>query len=135
MGAVENEDECVFLAAFENGAHGFFRASRMQDEQRLNVYGSEGVLAWTLCGDRLLGKRPDQAEFDELPVPEAVAQATMVSQFRANIANDTNLPPTFYDGVEAQEVIEAVIQSAERGCWVPVPTASQPECHQGQTQS
>jgi predicted dehydrogenase len=134
MEAVQNEDECMFLAAFENGAHGFFRASRLQDEQRLGVYGSEGVLVWTLGGDKLLGKRSGQGEYDELPLPKVVAQTTIVSQFLANIVNDTDLPPTFCDGVRAQAVIEAVIQSAEWQCWVPVPTRSQPDCHQGQTQ-
>jgi len=132
---VENEDECVFLATFENGVPGFFRASRLQDEQRLGVYGSHGVMVWTLRGDKLLGRRDGQVEFDEIPVPRGVAQATIVSQFTANILNDTALSPTFYDGVKAQEVIEAVIQSAERGCWVPVPTRSQPESHQVQMRS
>jgi predicted dehydrogenase len=126
LGAVENEDECVFLATFENGAHGFFRASRLQGEQRLAVHGSEGVLVWTLGGDKLLGRRSGQGEYDEFPVPKAVAQATIVSQFLANIVDDTDLPPTFCDGVRAQAVIEAVIRSAERRCWVQVPTRSQP---------
>jgi hypothetical protein len=57
MGAVENEDECTFLATFECGAHGFFRASRVRSARRLLVAGSQGEFLWRLDRDRLLEKR------------------------------------------------------------------------------
>jgi predicted dehydrogenase len=119
-GQVENEDDCVFVSSFENGAYGVFWASRMQSEQRLVVYGSKGTLAWRLNGDKLLGKRGDAAGSEEIPVPAGAAVPTIVSQFVAGIQADSERPPSFYDGLKAQEVIEAVLQSARERRWVSI---------------
>jgi predicted dehydrogenase len=120
-GPVENEDECVFVASFENGAHGVFWASRMQDEQRLSVYGSQGVLTWHLRGETLYGRRSGHAELEPIPLPTNAAAPPFVSRFVASIRDGVERSPSFYDGLKAQEVIEAVLQSAHEQRWVPLP--------------
>jgi predicted dehydrogenase len=118
---VENEDECTFLATFECGAHGFFRASRVRAEQRLLVSGSRGELLWHLDEDRLW-KRPDgQSAFVEIELPEKAHALTFVDPFVQDILRDTGLGPSFYDGLRAQAVIEAVLASAADGRWTSVP--------------
>ena len=42
----------------------------------------------------------------------------MVSQFLANIRDGSDLPPTFYDGLKVQEVIDAAVQSHKESQWV-----------------
>jgi hypothetical protein len=48
----------------------------------------------------------------------------VISQFRGDylfidsILEDRQISPSFYDGLKAQEVIEAAIESDQRGCWV-----------------
>jgi predicted dehydrogenase len=45
----------------------------------------------------------------------------MVSQFAANILNGTSLPPSFHDGLRAQEVMHAVDLSSKERRWVSLP--------------
>jgi predicted dehydrogenase len=123
MGAVETEDECTFLAVFENGAHGFFRASRVRSEQRLLVAGSEGDLRWHLDGDRLEMRTAKQTQYDAIERPELAEQVTFVDPFVRGIQSSKELGPSFYDGAQAQEVIDAVLTSAERGEWIRLPLA------------
>ena len=128
---VENEDDCLFLAAFRNGAHGLFWASRMHDEQKLTVYGSQGVLTWYLKGDALYGKRGEGAQLDGIPLPVEAAAPTIVSQFVNSIQDGVERSPSFYDGLKAQEVIDAVVQSAHQRRWVHVSAARRCATEQG----
>jgi predicted dehydrogenase len=118
MGLVENEDDCVFTASFENGAQGAFWASRMREEQRLSVYGSHGVLTWHLSGDKLYGKRNGGAKLEPISLPRSAAAPPFVSHFVASVRDDVERSPSFYDGLKAQEVIEAVLRSAEQQRWM-----------------
>jgi predicted dehydrogenase len=121
MGAVENDDECVFCARFECGAQGMFRTSRLENDGGLRIGGSEGVLVWEGIGKGLLRRKRGVRAFTEIEVPDDPGAATMVTQFISNIRNDTDMSPTFYDGMKAQGVIDAAMQSAEKGCWVSLP--------------
>jgi predicted dehydrogenase len=126
MGIVENEDECAFVASFEGGAHGVFWASRMQDEQRLSVHGSQGVLTWRLRGDKLYGRRSGQAKLEPIALPANATAPTFVSRFVAGVRDGVERSPSFYDGLKAQEVIEAVLQSAREQRWAPLSATEHP---------
>jgi predicted dehydrogenase len=126
MRTVENEDECTYLARFENGAHGVFRASRVQHQQRLEIFGTRGALRWHLQGDRLWSKLEGQPDYIEIRVLRPARQLTFVHPFAQDIREDTSCGPTFDDGVKAQAVIEAVLRSASEGRWVPVPELGWP---------
>jgi predicted dehydrogenase len=126
MARVENEDDCAFMASFENGAHGVFWASRMHDAQRLSIYGSEGALTWHLMGDELYGRRSGHAQFDPIPLPADGAAPTFVDHFVASVQDGVERSPSFYDGFKAQEVIEVVLLSAQQQHWVPLSVAKRP---------
>ena len=96
------------------------RASRLQRGNTIRVEGSKGAYVWDLKSAKLMGRRHDEAQYTEAPVPDSITSGTMVTQFLANIRDDTNLPPTFYDGLRAQEVIDAVVRSTEERRWVEV---------------
>jgi predicted dehydrogenase len=118
---VENEDECTFLAIFECGAHGFFRASRVRAEQRLLVSGSHGELLWRLDEDRLWKRPGGQSAFIEIELPQKAHALTFVDSFVRDILRDTDLGPSFYDGLRAQAVMEAVLASAVDRRWTSIP--------------
>jgi predicted dehydrogenase len=125
MRAVENEDECTILARFENGAHGFLRASRVRSGQRLLVSGARGELLWRLDGDRLWARRVPDAEYVEVELVKETNLPTFVDPLLHDIAYGTDLGPSFYDGVQAQAVMEAVLAFGRNGHWAPVPRAEQ----------
>lgn len=117
LGQVDNDDECLFLASFANGAQGYFKSSRLYGgEWGIKVYGSRGILAWE--GNTLQGKQQGEETFSTIEVPALDPAPTIVTQFVANILNDCDLSPTFYDGLRAQEVMDAVTISAEQQRWV-----------------
>jgi predicted dehydrogenase len=119
-GIVDNDDQCVFWATFEGGAQGVFRASRLDEDWSLRISGSRGALAWE-GPDKLLGKRKGEQDYAKIEVPDDSPAATMVTPFIANVRDGTDLPPTFYDGMKAQEVLDAVIRSAQERCWISLP--------------
>ena len=59
-----------------------------------------------------------------IDVPEVETPATIVTQFVDNIRDNTDLAPTFFDGVRAQEVMAAVSLSAQESRWVSLPLES-----------
>ena len=123
VGEVENEDECTWLATFACGAHGFFRSSRVRSEQRLLLSGSQGALLWRLDGDRLWERSGGQHTFVEVELARAAPRATFIDPFVRDVGRDTELGPTFLDGVRAQEVMDAVLISAVERRWTAVPVA------------
>lgn len=117
---VENDDTCLILATFDTGAHGIIRASRLQCINTIRVEGTHGTFSWDLQSTRLLRRRPDEDQFTEIPAPEWITPSSMATRFLANIKNDTDLPPTFYDGLRVQQVIDAVVRSAQERRWIAV---------------
>ena len=120
-GIVDNEDECNLIAEFDRGAHGFLRASRFYADRSIRVCGSLGELLWAPPGGGLFARRGSEEQFSKVPVPHPVEKRNMITQFVTNIRENTNLPPTFIDGVKAQEVIEAAMISADEKRWVNLP--------------
>ena len=118
IGDVENDDVCTVMVLFENGAHGIIRASRMQRFNTIRVEGSLGVCTWDLQNRILMHRSHRQEHYTEVPVQSGTTSPSMYTQFLANIRDDTDLPPTFYDGLKVQEVIDAVVKSAEDKRWV-----------------
>ena len=80
--------------------------------------GSKGEIRYDLITGVLLGKVDGSKEFNEIQIPDMKNTPTMVTQFVKNILDDSDLPPTFLDGLKAQEVMEAAIISAEKMKWV-----------------
>jgi len=115
---VDNDDEAIFLARFENGATGLFKASRVNSDPKTRISGSNGVLYRDFERDLLMGKHPGDRAFSEIAVPERDPEETIVSQFMRNLRDDTDLGPTYYDGMKNQAVIDAVARSSAEKCWV-----------------
>jgi len=114
-------------------------------EQHIVLHGQGGTLeadqAFTFAGGGsggvIHGARGDSQRFEMLPVPDALwgdversnsfsalfsgvflKQSVADRQFIDAILDDQPVAPSFYDGLKAQEVIEAAPQSHAQGVWV-----------------
>jgi predicted dehydrogenase len=138
-------DAASLLVAFENGTQGTIEVSAVAhigdrgQEHHLRLYGESGTLvrAESFSGGELVGARGNEEKMQILPVPDdlwrgvdrtqsqfaqwmQVFQAHPVAdrQFIDAILEDQPIEPSFYDGFQAQRVIDAAFQSHERGEWV-----------------
>ena len=119
-GPVENDDVCQLLLRFENGARGSIRTSRLHQEQSIRVDCERTSYRWQMSGDRRLTERSSAAEYAPVEMPEPSGNDTIVTTFLNNIRRDEDEPPTFRDGLAAQLVIDAAVESNDSGRWVEV---------------
>ncbi len=145
MGEVTVDDTTSFLAEFENGAVGTFEATRFASGRKnynsFEIYGSKGSLCFNFESmnelwyfsredmDYTQGFRRILATEESHPYISAWwppghiigYEHTFVNQladFLKCIAEDTTPEPNFYDGLRNQQVMDAVMESAEKGAKV-----------------
>ncbi len=144
-GKVDVDDAAVFLTRFECGALGTFEATRFApgglNKNAFEINGSEGSIRFNLerIGELEVFSRHDKAGqqgWKTIQVTDA-AQPYMAAYWPGGhhigwehtfinslydmmcaITNDTEIRPSFRDGVYVQRVLEAVLKSAETGVWV-----------------
>jgi predicted dehydrogenase len=140
------EDHCAVLAQLVDGTHVAFDVSRVAHgvtEQALDVFGSLGTLSYrhrragvgwwdgTLMasegGGPLRPVRPHEApalpagdDSDPLDIVGRATIAPLVARFLESIESGVTASPSFADGVRAQIVLDAVLESAARRAWVDV---------------
>lgn len=122
-GQVENDDVCQLLLRFGNGARGSIRASRLHQEHSIRVDCERTSYSWRMEDDGRLRERASQAGYTPVETPETPCDDTIVTTFLNNIRRDEDDSPTFRDGLAAQLVIDAAVESHETGRWVGVPKA------------
>ncbi|MBI2555500.1 MAG: Gfo/Idh/MocA family oxidoreductase [Candidatus Rokubacteria bacterium] len=140
------EDFCAVTGELASGALVTLmvsRAARGGNEQTLEAYGSHGAFSYRLArsGARWykgeLRAAAGSAGFEPVKVPatvprsvgegdqlEVTGKATigpLVKRFLAGIRKGETPSPSFEDGLRAQAVLDAVLESASRGGWVDVP--------------
>jgi predicted dehydrogenase len=103
-----------------NGQDGSLELSRAPDG-RLVLYGARRSEAKSrplaLPEHVLAGLPPEQAYSPKLQ-DVFTRQPVGCRLFIDAILEDQPISPTFYDGLKAQEVIAAALESSRRGCWV-----------------
>ncbi|MEM2789450.1 MAG: Gfo/Idh/MocA family oxidoreductase, partial [Candidatus Bathyarchaeia archaeon] len=150
-GQVDVDDAFISLVRFKNGAIGSLEASRFcagrKNYQRIEIHGTEGTICFNLerLNELEVYSRKDPADrmgFRNILVTETVHpyieywwphghiigwEHTFVHEihhFIDCVVNDKPIAPlgaTFYDGLKCQEVMEAILDSAEKGRWINVP--------------
>jgi predicted dehydrogenase len=141
------EDHCAVLAELVDDTHVAFDVSRVAHgvtEQSLDVFGSQGTLSYRhrrtgprwwegelLASDGSAGLRsvaPRHAQplaaGDDTDALDIIGRATIahvVSRFLESIRTGVTASPSFADGVQAQAVLDAVLESAAHHAWVDVP--------------
>ena len=147
-GKVTVDDDANFLARFKNGSVGVFESSRFCGGRRnyntFQIYGSKASIAFNLermneleCYDRTEGQA-DQG-FKTIIVTESVhpyvgawwppghglgyehSFTHEVVDLVRDLAAGTDPTPSFADGLQVQQVLDAVARSAESGSgWEPI---------------
>lgn len=129
-GMVDVDDHVGFLVHFQNGAMGTFTASRVaggiKDDCRLTAHGSRGSLTFTTQQpDKLrvcLGQEMlHLCAFTEVEVPRRYRNVGEISTFIQAVKAGTPVEPSFLDGLRCQELLDAVLESAETGRRVSLP--------------
>ncbi len=134
-------DSAMLTLAFENGAQGLIHVSAVthvgHSRVDISLAGDSGTLEGTfsLFGAELRGARQGQGGLETLTVPADLCGGVMPADFADvtrlfcehpigdrlfidTILEDRRPSPSFYDGLKAQEVIGAAIESHESGHWV-----------------
>ncbi|HEX9443600.1 MAG TPA: Gfo/Idh/MocA family oxidoreductase, partial [Candidatus Binatia bacterium] len=145
-GAVDVEDSCMFLAELAGGIQASLHASGVAEGslyQSIRIFGSEGALRMELDRDgpgwvvgRLSGVRGANSRFEPLAIPERLTQGLDLSdpkrvageflfshltrRFAQAMRSGEEAAPSFREGLAAQRVVDAVLQSVEAGKWVGV---------------
>lgn len=151
-GKVDVDDAFIAMLRFKNGAIGSVEASRFcagrKNFQRIEVHGTEGSIEFNLerLNELNVYSRKDEDDkqgFRNILVTETVHpymeqwwpqghiigwEHTFVHEVHHMIdciVNDKPVDPlgaTFYDGLKCQEILDAIIQSSEKGRWIKLPS-------------
>jgi predicted dehydrogenase len=129
---VDVDDEATWLASFANGAEGSFFTSRNAtghaNHIRAELYGSAGGLIYdNAIRDSVQASLGDamwkRGAWATLSVPSSLMRDQGKSSLHywiEDLVLGSRMAPTFHDGVRAQEVVDAVVRSAEARRWVEV---------------
>jgi predicted dehydrogenase len=143
------EDYCTVLAELTNGAQVTLIVSRVAHgatENTLEIFGARGALSYRIgrtsarwwegelrANDTGPGfERVEPRDASALSsagtdASDTIGQATiapLVARLLEGIRTGVTPSPSFEDGVQAQAVLDAVLESASRGTWVDVPPAT-----------
>jgi len=151
-GKVDVDDAFIAMLRFRNGAIGSAEASRFcagrKNYQRIEVHGTEGSIEFNLerLNELNLYSRKDPDDrmgFRNILVTETVHpymdhwwphghiigyEHTFIHEIYHLIdciVNDKPIAPigaTFFDGLKCQEMLDAVIESSEKGRWITLPS-------------
>ncbi len=127
IGNVETDDFCNFMADFENGASGVFSVTRCAIGQsntiKYGIYGTLGMMEFNL-------NNPDEisvciGEIDvethgqhTIKVPKkyrASQEQTFIDMVEGKDCPDL---PTVEDGLKCQKILDALLESSEKNCWI-----------------
>lgn len=134
MGTVDVDDAASFLARLSGGGMvnflSTFYGSGERMNQELEFFGQHGALKMVYSNQESirasLEPQSDENQFIDLPIPAQFKmdshdlRQNTVRAFVDAIANDTEMSPSFEDGLRNQRIIDAVVASAEAGEWVAV---------------
>lgn len=138
-------DSALLTVKFQNGCQGVINVSAVAhlgdrgQQFQIFLYGEDGTLELesNFEGYTIRGARSDEEQIRPLAVPDDILQgidatSSVFDQFDQifmkrsvgtrlfidAIVNDLDVRPSFYDGLKAQTVIDAAIESDQSRCWV-----------------
>lgn len=129
IGRVTTDDSCSFIARFACGAEGCFHITRCaighQNTIRYDVYGDKGSISFDLTDPTYImickgegDPRTYTTEKVKVPSDYYLSQAQC---FINAIGGDRDsIFPTLSNGAQSQKVIDAILESSEKGCWISV---------------
>jgi predicted dehydrogenase len=145
-GVADADEDCSFLAQLACGAQAVFQASKLAagrgNHQRVELHGSDTTLVYEAdpgfdptWEGRVYTGRAGAYGIAPLPLPRELTAGLDTPDHQANrneayrrltdpfftaLSHGGAVSPDFHDGAAVQAVLDAVAESAERGCWVDV---------------
>jgi predicted dehydrogenase len=141
-------DDALLSLNFKDGGQGIIHASAIAhlgsrgQQFQIILYGQEGTIEVDCNmseGYVIRGAKNDEDRIRPLKIPDTILHGVEPTSpifeqfpklfrnqpigtrlFIDAILNDLNLSPNFKDGLEAQKVIDAAMESDQKGCWVSV---------------
>lgn len=130
-GPVDVDDFSNYMTDMEDGISASFQITRFAfgrgNYQRMEIYGSEGAIVYTLdahpgeddvlevcAGDVYAEGRV----FSRLPIPERCCSDQMQSFADIVLKKGDGMAATIEDGLKNQRVLDAILESANQGSWV-----------------
>ncbi len=140
---VDVEDAGLMIFSFENGALGYIEATRFgpgfQELDRIEIHGSKGMIRFYLENPfeifvySLEDEAPGVKRIILKPWPKALWPPSksisgwaflfvkLMHEFFRAIIEGREASPNFYDGLKAQEILEAAYISAKEREWIRLP--------------
>jgi len=127
---VNVDDSTVFIAQFQNKVQGLFQASMVAtgrgSTMRIEISGTKSslVINREMGNITLYQQKQKNGKYsilDKCKEDRGLIFTSMAKTFSENILQDKNTPPSFYDGLKTQEIIEAVNLSNKQRKWVTLP--------------
>jgi predicted dehydrogenase len=118
-------DTLGIVGTLKNGALAVLHISgntRFSGPPRIELYGSEGTIAYEIGTDRIFAGRAGDADLQLVPIPTDEERTwTAEADFVRAIREGTPVTPDFEEGLRYMEVTEAIYRSARSGERVTLP--------------
>src|SRR5919199_1646127 len=118
-------DTLGIVGTLKNGALAVLHISgntRFSGPPRIELYGSEGTIAYEIGTDRIFAGRAGDADLQLVPIPPDEERTwTAEADFVRAIREGTPVTPDFEEGLRYMEVTEAIYRSARSGERVTLP--------------
>ncbi|HEY6840941.1 MAG TPA: hypothetical protein VI114_06955, partial [Chthoniobacterales bacterium] len=114
-------DMVIVLCKFENGMEGvmeFSGVAPFANSDQLQVFGSQGMLAYDFGSDQITGGRLGDKNADTIEIPSDLEQTWRVEEdFIAAARSPASIQaqPSFAQGLQYMQVVQAVADSVALG--------------------
>lgn len=136
VGTVDVDDAASFLARLSGGGMATLLSTFYGTGERMNqeieIFGQNGALKMTYSNQKTirvsLDPHSDENRFVDLPIPERFKtdghdlRQNTIRAFVDAISDVQEMTPNFEDGLRNQQIIDAVVASAEQERWQVIPS-------------
>jgi predicted dehydrogenase len=111
----------IVLCKFENGMEGvmeFSGVAPFENSDRLQVFGSQGMLTYDFGSDRMTGGTVGEKSAADIVIPPELEQSWRVEEdFIAAVRSPASIEPqpSFAQGLQYMRVVQAVADSVALG--------------------
>ena len=124
---VDTDDYCSFICTMKNNVKGNFVISRCAigkgNSIKFDVYGTKGIICFDMNNPNVLGiysKVGDisNEKFKSIDVPQEFHTTQEAEFVKMLCGEECDILPTIDDGLRSQKILDAILESSEKRCWV-----------------
>lgn len=127
--SVETDDYCSFICNMENDVRGNFVISRCAigkgNSIKFDVYGTKGVICFNMDNPTVLDVYSEIGDISNeklktIDVPEQFHTTQEAEFVKMLYGEDCYIFPTITDGLRSQKILDSILESSEKHCWVQI---------------